>query len=102
MGFYFFARKKEYVKPAKVEKRKKKHTKLEESESESDKEETKEEKKIKTEEVVDSREKISADGNMIVLESDDSMWKSTGVSEKHNEDKAREEEFEEYLEDLFF
>lgn len=45
---------------------------------------------------------MTADGNMIILESDDSMWKSNAVSEKQDETKAREEEFEEYLEDLFF
>lgn len=94
------------MKPTKIEKRKIKHKKEEatssESEDEEDKEEKKGEKKMKKEETIEIKEKMSVEGNMIVLESDDSMWKSSAMTEKHDESKVREEEFEEYLEDLFF
>ncbi|CAF0883437.1 unnamed protein product [Brachionus calyciflorus] len=109
----FHHKKKEYVKPQKLEKRKKlKKIEKSGSESESSEDESEiKEKKLKKEIENDSKkdekceEKMTSDGNMIILESDDSMWKSNvGTSEKLNVDeaKAREEEFEEYLEDLFF
>lgn len=59
-------------------------------------------KKQKTEnEIIESETKVTKEGNMIVLESSSEMWKinaekSSGIDEVH----SREEDFENYLEDL--
>ena len=48
---------------------------------------------------------ISVSNNMIVLAGDDSIWKNSSektVSLLGNEEKSKEDEFEDYLEDLLF
>lgn len=111
---FFCLKKKEFIKPVKQKIKKREIESESDSGSESEEEEEKDKNKVesKPKKIKQSSEKgikreddktVSTDGNMIILNADDSMWKNTSEKASNVEDsKSRDEDFEDYLEDLFF
>jgi hypothetical protein len=92
-----------------VDSNKRKLSSSDEDESSKDKKHEKTEKGISTKDKVDQNNEqrlrtAIEEKNMIVLQGDDSIWKKNKESSDLliDEKKSKEDEFEEYLEDLLF
>lgn len=125
--YLHFLRKKEYIKPTKQTNKDKDSTEkrkaIDSDESEKDEDEedektenqhknAKSESKVKKFKKDDTQTTQDDDGeknkneNMIIIKGDDSLWKSSekaaAVASLTDNAKSRENEFEDYLEELFF